>query len=93
MARPPRQGADSKRPAGHIAPDQGKDRAQKPKFVLQFECMGRGKVVFREQEKADLIRSLQEHVGKDCPFGSAYTRMARSGRSPATIAYTISRLW
>lgn len=47
--------------------------SRKPKFVLQFECMGRGKVVFREQEKIELIRSLQEAVGKDIPWMGFYT--------------------
>ncbi len=46
---------------------------QTPKFVLQFECMGRGKVVFREQEKIELIRSLQEDIGKDIPWIGFYT--------------------
>ncbi len=46
---------------------------QTPKFVLQFECMGRGKVVFREQEKIELIRSLQEDIGKDIPWMGFYT--------------------
>ncbi|HBA86843.1 MAG TPA: histidine kinase [Geobacter sp.] len=45
----------------------------KPKFVLQFECMGRGKVVYREQEKADLLRSLQEEIGADLPWIGFYT--------------------
>lgn len=46
---------------------------QKPKFILQFECSGRGKVVFREQEKNDLIRSLQQEVGADVPWLGFYT--------------------
>ncbi len=46
---------------------------RKPKFVLQFECMGRGKVVFREQEKIELIRSIQEDIGKDIPWIGFYT--------------------
>lgn len=50
-----------------------KTEGRKPKFVLQFECMGRGKVVFREQEKIELIRSLQESVGGDIPWIGFYT--------------------
>ena len=46
---------------------------RKPKFVLQFECMGRGKVVFREQEKTELIKSLQERIGGDVPWIGFYT--------------------
>ena len=45
----------------------------KPKFVLQFECMGRGKVVFREQEKTELIKSLQQRIGEDVPWIGFYT--------------------
>ena len=46
---------------------------EKPKLVMQFECMGRGKVVFREQEKIDLLRSLQEEVGADLPWIGFYS--------------------
>lgn len=50
-----------------------KTGARKPKFVLQFECVGRGKVVFREQEKIELTRSLQDDVGADIPWIGLYT--------------------
>lgn len=46
---------------------------KKAKFILQFECVGRGKVVFREQEKVALIRSLQEELGSDIPWLGFYT--------------------
>jgi hypothetical protein len=46
---------------------------RKPKFVMQFECMGRGKVVFREQEKIELLKSLQENIGHDLPWIGFYT--------------------
>jgi hypothetical protein len=46
---------------------------RKPKLVMQFECMGRGKVVFREQEKIDLLKSLQEDLGHDLPWIGFYT--------------------
>jgi len=46
--------------------------AKKPKFVLHFECVGRGKVVFRESEKIDLIRSLQKKIGDDIPWLGFY---------------------
>src|SRR6185369_4438144 len=42
---------------------KGKIGARKPKFVLHFECVGRGKVIFREEEKIELIRSLQKDIG------------------------------
>ncbi|HBG07519.1 MAG: histidine kinase [Geobacteraceae bacterium GWC2_58_44] len=50
-----------------------KTGAARPKLVMQFECMGRGKVVFREQEKIELLRSLQEDVGADLPWIGFYT--------------------
>lgn len=46
---------------------------RKAKFVLQFECVGRGKVVFREQEKIEMIRSLQEDIGSDIPWLGFYS--------------------
>ncbi|UFS71465.1 FIST C-terminal domain-containing protein [Geomonas sp. RF6] len=50
-----------------------KTGARKPKLVMHFECMGRGKVVFREQEKIELLRSLQEDIGTDIPWIGFYT--------------------
>lgn len=47
--------------------------SKKPKLVLQFECVGRGKVVFREKEKTDLISSLQKEIGEDIPWIGLYT--------------------
>lgn len=46
---------------------------QRPKFVLQFECMGRGKVIFRDEEKMQLLRLLQSGVGADLPWIGLYT--------------------
>ncbi|HMK59886.1 MAG TPA: FIST N-terminal domain-containing protein [Dissulfurispiraceae bacterium] len=45
----------------------------RPKFVLQFECVGRGKVVLREQEKLEIIRSLQKDIGDSIPWMGFYT--------------------
>ena len=47
--------------------------ARRPKFILQFECVGRGKVVFREVDKIDLIRSLQNDIGEEIPWIGCYT--------------------
>lgn len=44
-----------------------------PKLLMQFECMGRGKVVYREQEKIDLLRSLQQEVGAGLPWIGFYS--------------------
>jgi len=46
---------------------------RKPKFVLQFECVGRGKVVYREQEKIDLLKALQEDIGANLPWIGFYS--------------------
>jgi small ligand-binding sensory domain FIST len=35
--------------------------------------VGRGKVVFREQEKIEMIRSLQEDIGSDIPWLGFYS--------------------
>lgn len=47
--------------------------AQTPKLLMQFECMGRGKVVYREQEKMELLRTLQQDVGIDLPWIGFYS--------------------
>jgi hypothetical protein len=44
----------------------------KPKFVLQFECAGRGKVMLRERVKIELISSLQKELGGDVPWIGFY---------------------
>ena len=46
---------------------------RKPSFVLQFECVGRGKVFLREREKIELIRGLQQEVGEGIPWIGLYT--------------------
>jgi hypothetical protein len=46
---------------------------EKPKFVLHFDCVGRGKVVFREEEKVELIKSFQRDIGEDIPWIGFYT--------------------
>ena len=46
---------------------------KRPRFVLHFDCVGRGKVVFREQEKTELIKSLQRDIGEDIPWMGFYT--------------------
>jgi hypothetical protein len=44
----------------------------RPKFVLHFECVGRGKVVFSEKEKIELITSLQRDLGEELPWLGFY---------------------
>jgi small ligand-binding sensory domain FIST len=45
---------------------------RKPMFMLHFECMGRGKVIFRDQEKSELLNTLQEEIGADLPWIGFY---------------------
>ena len=46
---------------------------EKPKLVLQFECSSRGKLLFREQEKQDILRRLRQSVDPDVPWAGFYT--------------------
>ena len=45
----------------------------RPKFILHFDCVGRGKVVFREKEKTEMIKSFQKDFGEDLPWLGLYT--------------------
>ena len=46
--------------------------SRKPKFIMQFECAGRGKVFLRERVKIELITSLQKDMGGDIPWIGFY---------------------
>jgi hypothetical protein len=48
------------------------DGAQ-PKLVFQFECVTRGKLMFREQEKLQLLKRFRRLVGPDVPWVGFYT--------------------
>jgi hypothetical protein len=45
----------------------------KPELVFQFECVTRGKLMFREQEKLQLLRRFRQSVGPDVPWVGFYT--------------------
>jgi hypothetical protein len=45
----------------------------KPKLVFQFECFTRGKSLFREQEKVQLLKRLRQSVGPEVPWAGFYT--------------------
>jgi hypothetical protein len=45
---------------------------RKPKFIMQFECAGRGKVFLRDRVKIELITSLQKDLGGDIPWIGFY---------------------
>jgi hypothetical protein len=44
-----------------------------PKLVFQFECSTRGKLMFREQEKLELLKRLRQSVNPDVPWAGFYT--------------------
>jgi small ligand-binding sensory domain FIST len=46
---------------------------EKPKLVFQFECLTRGKLMFREQEKQEILRRFRQSVGPDVPWAGFYT--------------------
>jgi hypothetical protein len=46
---------------------------QRPKMVFQFDCAGRGKVVLRDQQKLQLLETLQRKVQPDVPWMGLYT--------------------
>jgi hypothetical protein len=46
---------------------------EKPKLVFQFECLTRGKLLFREQEKQELLRRFRQSVDPDVPWAGFYT--------------------
>src|SRR5918993_2578205 len=48
------------------------DGAQ-PELVFQFECVTRGKLMFREQEKLQLLRRFRQSVGPKVPWVGFYT--------------------
>jgi len=41
---------------------------QRPLLVLQFDCAGRGKAIFREEQKQQLLHVMQEGLGRDVPW-------------------------
>lgn len=43
-----------------------------PKLIFHIECVGRGKLFFREQEKLHITNSLQTKVGKEIPWVGLY---------------------
>ena len=46
---------------------------EKPKLVFQFECDTRGKMMFREQEKLQLLKRFRRSVGPEVPWVGFYT--------------------
>ncbi len=44
-----------------------------PKLVLHFDCVSRGKLMFRDQEKLQLLRQFRQAVGPEVPWAGFYT--------------------
>ena len=44
-----------------------------PKMVFQFDCIGRGKAVFRDQQKSEMLEKLQQKIGPTVPWIGLYT--------------------
>jgi hypothetical protein len=44
-----------------------------PKVVFHFDCVSRGKTMFRDQEKLQLLRRFRQAVGPDVPWAGFYT--------------------
>jgi hypothetical protein len=45
---------------------------ENPKLIFQFECATRGKDMFREQEKLQLLRQFRRSVDPDVPWAGYY---------------------
>jgi hypothetical protein len=58
------------RMAEHIKQQLG---GAQPKLVFHFDCVARGKMMFRDQEKLELLRKLRRAVGPDVPWAGFYT--------------------
>jgi hypothetical protein len=46
---------------------------EKPKLVFQFECGTRGKMMFREQEKLQVLKRFRQSLDQDAPWVGFYT--------------------
>jgi len=46
---------------------------EQPELVFQFECVTRGQLMFREQEKLRLLKRFRRSVGPDVPWVGFYT--------------------
>jgi hypothetical protein len=44
-----------------------------PKLVFHFDCTARGKIMFREQEKLQLLKRFRQAVGPEVPWAGFHT--------------------
>jgi small ligand-binding sensory domain FIST len=45
---------------------------ERPKLVFQFECATRGKEMFREQEKLQILKRFRQSLDPDAPWAGSY---------------------
>jgi hypothetical protein len=45
---------------------------EKPELVFQFDCATRGKMMFREQERLELLKRFRQSVGPEAPWTGFY---------------------
>jgi small ligand-binding sensory domain FIST len=45
---------------------------EKPELVFQFDCATRGKMMFRDQERLELLKRFRQSVGPDAPWTGFY---------------------
>jgi hypothetical protein len=45
---------------------------EQPKLVFQFDCATRGKMMFREHEKLQLLKGFRQSVGPEVPWAGLY---------------------
>jgi hypothetical protein len=65
---------------------RGQLPGQVPQLILQFDCFGRGKSIFADQQKQELLRVLQQDIGPTLPWIGFYSHgeIAPIARRPAS---------
>jgi small ligand-binding sensory domain FIST len=46
---------------------------ERPKLIFQFECATRGKIMFRDEEKQQLLKRFRRSLDPDAPWVGFYT--------------------
>jgi hypothetical protein len=78
--------------AEHLAESlKAKLNGQVPKFIMQFDCYGRGKSISTEQQKHQLLNRLQQNIGVDLPWIGFYSHgeIAPIGQQNTFHNYTL----
>ncbi|HLU69013.1 MAG TPA: FIST N-terminal domain-containing protein, partial [Kofleriaceae bacterium] len=66
-------------------------RGEKPALVLQFDCVGRGRLLFGEQVGEKVIDPVQQAIGKDVPWLGmhSYGEIGQRGERACFHNYTM----